>query len=98
MPVLLWLDIAALGFCMLLGASLLTTTLGAGSGLLGFSFAGFSALLTGWAPPAWGAAPGRRPTGPPCSPCIPWATSRDWCRCCIWLGRWSCSSLIAAVP
>ena len=49
MPVLLWLDIAALGFCLLLGASLLTTTLGAGSGLLGVSFAGFSALMTGWA-------------------------------------------------
>jgi PAS domain S-box-containing protein len=49
MPLLFWLDIAALGFCLLLGASLLTTTLGAGSGLLGFSFAGFSALMTGWA-------------------------------------------------
>ena len=49
MPVLLWLDIAALGFCLLLGASLLTTTLGAGSGLLGLSFAVFSALMTGWA-------------------------------------------------
>jgi PAS domain S-box-containing protein len=49
MSLLLWLDIAVLGFCLLLGASLLTTSLGAGSALLGVSFAVFSGLMTGWA-------------------------------------------------
>ena len=50
MPPLFWLDAAALGFCALIGASLLITTLGAGTRwLLSISFAVFTALMAVWA-------------------------------------------------
>ena len=50
MPLLFWLDMAALGYCALIGASLFATTLGAGTrSLQSASFAVFTALMSAWA-------------------------------------------------
>ena len=50
MPFLFWLDLAALGFCALVGTSLLLTTLAAGTRWeLGVRFAAFAALMAAWA-------------------------------------------------
>ncbi len=55
MPFLFWLDLGALGFCALVGTSLLFTSLAAGTRQgLGVRFASFAALITAWAVTALG--------------------------------------------
>jgi PAS domain S-box-containing protein len=50
MPFLFWLDLAALGFCALVGVSLLFSTLAANVRFgLGVRFAAFAALVSAWA-------------------------------------------------